>query len=176
MRGEKRKKKYKPNPISITELIALNSTGNARKMLKKYGKEDATGPEDLMIKITELYRDAPDKKEIEKQIAEMHPHKDFILKYCVAEPKAPKPEEIKVEPVIPTKNMTVIHDGYSNCDGGACQCKNKFSNACGCSQFSGFSGSMKQENEQQAQKTSDLAIVATVVLGVLAFGYMVHKS
>lgn len=80
------------------ELLAYNAIGPARKLLLKHNMSDAKDEIDLQDKLTELYQTAKDKIEIEKEFAEIHPHKEFILKYC-----SPPPVETKVivgEPMV----------------------------------------------------------------------------
>lgn len=77
--------------IPLLELYAYNATTPSRMLLKKYGKADANGYEDLQNKLSELYAEQTDKKAIEKEFAQFHPHKDFILKYLT-----PPPVETKV--------------------------------------------------------------------------------
>lgn len=81
----------KPKPtIPLMELLAFNSSIPARKLLRKYGKEDAIGYKDLQLKLEDLYSSLQDKLELEKELAEIHPHKDFILKYLTPEPAITK--------------------------------------------------------------------------------------
>ena len=77
--------------VTLLGTIANGSTGSARRLLKKYNMPDAVNHEDLEFKLTQLYRKTDDKIELEKDLAMIHPHKDFILKYC---------ETKKVEPEI----------------------------------------------------------------------------
>lgn len=77
----------KPKPtIPLMELLAINSDIPSRKLLRKHGKPDATSYKDLEYKLEELYKYAKDKTALEKEFAEIHPHRDFILKYLTPEP------------------------------------------------------------------------------------------
>src|SRR6478752_6420205 len=82
--------KIKKPPITITELLAINKTADCRKLLQKHGIADAKNYEGLQDKLVELYRSTPDKRELEKRVALMHPHKEFILKYCAPSVKVPE--------------------------------------------------------------------------------------
>ena len=84
-------KKQKPT-IPLLELLAINATGPARLLLKKHGKQDADGYEDLQYKLAELYDSEKDKLAIEKEFAEIHPHKEFILKYLTPQTTITIPE------------------------------------------------------------------------------------
>ncbi len=83
--------KKKKQTVPMMELLAYNSTDSARALLKKHGAEDAHGYLDLQHKLSDLYAGAKDKLEIEKSFAEIHPHKDFILKHL-----SPPPVKTKV--------------------------------------------------------------------------------
>lgn len=66
--------------ISLMTLLANEATKPARKLLKAYNKPDATDYEDLETKLAELYYSVPDKVQIEREFAAIHPHKEWILK------------------------------------------------------------------------------------------------
>ncbi len=77
----------KPKPkVELTELLAYNATASARKLLQKYGRQDAVGYEDLQEKLDDLYKYEKDKIAVEKDFASIHPHRDFILKYLSPPP------------------------------------------------------------------------------------------
>lgn len=181
------KKPKKPN-IRITELISVNKTADARKLLKKYGKEDAKDYADLENKLTKLYQETEDKKQLEKEIAEMHPHKKFILEHLAPDVLIKEKKDIVAEPIESKRgNLTVVDSGYSNCEGNPdCPCnKNKFSNACGCGSnfdgFSNFNGFGRQNNNENNQNTlmqmqhNQVMTLATV--GIIAlFAFMIYKE
>ncbi len=100
------KKVKKPKPtIPLLELLAKNSTAGSRALLKKYGFEDATGYDDLKLRLASMYNQAKDKIEIEKDFAEIHPHKELILKYLV--PPVPPTKVIVPEPVAAADGVTM---------------------------------------------------------------------
>jgi lipoprotein NlpI len=66
--------------ITLMTVLANEATGPSRKLLKQYGQPDAKNYQDLEIKLAELYFNTKDKVELEKQLAEIHPHKNWILK------------------------------------------------------------------------------------------------
>ena len=77
----------KPKPkVELTELLAYNATASARKLLQKYGRQDAVGYDDLQEKLDDLYKFENDKIAVERAFAEIHPHRDFILKYLSPPP------------------------------------------------------------------------------------------
>jgi len=91
--------------ITLMTLLANEATDGSRKLLKKYGQQDAKNYKDLEIKLAELYFKTSDKVKLEKELAEIHPHKKWILKNT--EP------EIKV-------TETVIEEKKSNLDDNYC--------------------------------------------------------
>jgi hypothetical protein len=113
------KRKSNKADITIMTLLAHEATSDARKLLKSYGVADAKSYDDLEVKLSELYVKTPDKIAFEKKLADIHPHKRFILKYN--QPKVV--EEVDVEktsnmvdddcPTTPTPN----YEKRSNADG-----------------------------------------------------------
>jgi len=133
-------KKKKPQ-ISLITLLAYQRTPQLRALLKKYGIEDAKNYSDLEVKIAQLYSNSDNKMEMEKEFAELHPHKSFILKHLA--PKEKTPEEVKEEMLKFAKEET------SNCDGNPdCKCNEKTSNACGCGGSYGVDGSQTGEKSK----------------------------
>ena len=76
-------------------LLANEATEDSRKLLKKYNKADAKDCADLEVKLAQLYFDTQDKLAIEKDFAEIHPHKNWLLKRTKVEEVA-KPEVAEV--------------------------------------------------------------------------------
>lgn len=114
----------KPN-ITLIKLLAIQRTPQLRAILKKYGKEDAKSYADLELKVAELYANSDDKIALEKEFAEIHPHKSFILKHLA--PKEKNIDEIKEE------MLKFANEETSNCEGNSkCKCNETKSNACGC--------------------------------------------
>jgi len=66
--------------ITLMTVLANEATGPSRKLLKQYGESDAKNYQDLEVKLAQLYFNTKDKVELEKQLAEIHPHKNWILK------------------------------------------------------------------------------------------------
>jgi len=66
--------------ITLMTVLANEATGPSRKLLKQYGQPDAKNYQDLEVKLAQLYFNTKDKVELEKQLAAIHPHKNWILK------------------------------------------------------------------------------------------------
>lgn len=74
----RKKKQYK----TLLSVLASGSTPEARRLLKDYCGEDAFSESDLENKLASLYATSTTKLDLEKEFAQIHPHKEFILKYC----------------------------------------------------------------------------------------------
>ena len=73
-----KRKQYK----TLLSVLASGSTPEARRLLKDYCGEDAFSEVDLESKLANLYAKSTSKLDLEKDFANIHPHKEFILKYC----------------------------------------------------------------------------------------------
>jgi hypothetical protein len=99
--------------VTLLGTIANGSTAGARKLLKKYKMPDAVNHEDLEYKLTQLYHKQDDKIELEKDLAMIHPHKDFILKYS---------QTTKEEPIIMEAPLETTKQEISESTSCACGC------------------------------------------------------
>lgn len=144
--------------VSMLALLANANTHNCRLLLKKLGVQDATNHLDLELKLAEMYKEAPDKIVIEKQFAEIHPHKDFILKHLA--PKVEPKDESIIEVIDPDvqgekamNSDSFISEDFHNASGER--------NSCSCgmcaSGFSGIDGAASNRNS-----TTDLTIIGLV--------------
>ena len=132
-----RTNKYKQR-VTLLGTIANGSTADARKLLLKNKQPDAINHKDLEYKLTKLYQTADDKLQLEKDLAEIHPHKEFILKYCS------KDSDLIKEPVENTEILNLEEKSTSNYGGCSCgnpNCPNNvnYSNCCGTSGINGKS-------------------------------------
>lgn len=173
-------KKQKTEYKTLLSVLANGSTDKAVALLKKHSGESASDTKDLEMKLARAYALSTSKRDIEKEFAEIHPHKDFILKYL--QPKvevAPlKPDalvtpETKAEKVNVTESV-MVHDGYSSANGHApcgnpnCTKCSRYFNCSGggdknCAPFSNASG------EQTLQSNNQLAVVGIVaVVGIIS--------
>ena len=99
-------------------LLAYESTADARRLLKKYGYPDAKSYGDLEVKLAELYYAVPDKLSLEKEFAEIHPHKNWVLKNAEhkCECKECKKNKEEKAPIAPP-TVAQIDGLKSNADG-----------------------------------------------------------
>jgi hypothetical protein len=72
--------------------------------LEKYNRPKAKDYKDLEIKLAELYFDTTDKKSLEQEMAEIHPHKNWMFKTLPQEPIIVEKEVIVEVPVVDTKS------------------------------------------------------------------------
>ena len=102
--------------ITLMTLLANEATDGSRKLLKKYGEQDAKNYKDLEVKLAELYFKTADKVQLEKEVAELHPHKKWILKNS--------------EPEVKVTETVIKEEKKSNLDSNDCPyCKD---NDCPC--------------------------------------------
>lgn len=66
--------------ITLMTLLANEAAKESAGVLEKYNKPKAKNHADLEVKLAELYFDQPDKIQIEKELAEIHPHKKWLVK------------------------------------------------------------------------------------------------
>lgn len=151
----KKKKKAEPK-IPLMELLAINSTAAARKLLKHYGAEDATSYVDLEHKLARLYENTKNKGgdllSLEKDLAQIHPHQEFILKRL-----CPPPVITKTTVKIP--ELTAPADGMqeeqSNCAGNP---------NCNCGKMSSFDSKPTIIDTKRLSKTEIIAGVAVIAI------------
>lgn len=196
--ANKPKSKKQKEYSTLLAVISSAATNDARAILRKYSGEDATDVKDLQQKLAQTWKYSAEKLDMEKDIAKIHPHKDFILKYNQPAPidvpaETPKPEEKVIKQV-------VVHDGlyenfeshapcgdptckkcnryFSSCDGNkSCNC-NKTSSACGCGSSS-FNGGGYSGADGQSSKSIDVTVVAVVgivaLVTVVVAGLIIYK-
>lgn len=73
--------------ITLMTILANEAANESRHILKKYKKPNAANHADLEVKLAELYFEQPDKIQIEKDLAEIHPHKKWLVKSLNLVPK-----------------------------------------------------------------------------------------
>jgi hypothetical protein len=131
MRKIRTKSNAKKKEITLKTMLAKEATSDSRKLLKKHGLQDANDHDDLETKLARLYLDSSNKISLEKEMAQIHPHKKWLEKYI--EPKIEIQEkiiEIKAEP-----------EKKSNADGDVnCKCST-------CRGYSQFTGALQQPKD-----------------------------
>jgi|688.fasta_scaffold01602_25 hypothetical protein len=148
---KKKKANSDKKDISLLTLLANESTSDSRKLLKKYKKEDAKSYLDLEQKLADLYFSAPDKIAIEKEMAKMHPHRDWIMKY-----EKPKEEIKAISPIVEVK----VEDVKSNASG-----ENSY--ICGCPNCRGMEVRSSFEGSEN-KKDNTILIAVLGIIGIVA--------
>jgi hypothetical protein len=164
-----KQKKYK----TLLSVLANGSTDEARALLIKNSGEDAKNEQDLESKLARMYANSSSKIDIEKQFAEIHPHKDFILKYIKPKEELQqlKPLDAPVvsdEKIVDAGKMVIAHDGYSSAN-GECECQNTC--PCMANKFSNATGESQVANNGSVNQT---ALVLGLVSVVAIFGMVLY--
>lgn len=141
----KKTKQYR----TLLSVLANGSTEKASGVLKKYSGETAKDTKDLEIKLAKMYAVSPSKLDIEKEFAEIHPHKDFILKYVKVDVK-PKQEPIQnnIADLPPDTKKVVLEEQSSF--SGVSHC------GCGCQLNSNFDADVNRQQNQPAQQNQPI--------------------
>jgi len=178
-------KAKKKNIGGLLGLLSVDATPEVNALLSKYGIATSNNPSDLVQKLADLYRNAPDKRILEKELSDIHPHKNFILQYSEKTPSVSKviSENVKFGDEQEVKQMLRQYistsppiNEFSNCEGNPnCNCHKKMSNACGCSSFSGFDSSTGVTLQGNAQNNNKELIIGGLIL-VTVLGLFLHHK
>jgi hypothetical protein len=66
--------------VTLMTLLANEATSDSRKLLNEYKQADATSEADLEQKLANLYFATDDKIQLEKKLANIHPHKNWLVR------------------------------------------------------------------------------------------------
>lgn len=107
----------------MLSLLANASTSDARRLLIQQTGEDARNKQELVQKLAQMYASSTNKLDLERQMADIHPHKDFLMKYVAVSNNNPPvtvtTTETNPNPVDVATEKTVF---ISNADGCQCNC------------------------------------------------------
>ena len=150
--------------ITIMGLLANSSTDDARLLLKKYGYPNARNRAELELSLAKIYKDADDKRQVEKDFAEIHPHKNFLKKYLTIE--TPKENvEIVAEKIVETP-LTTIEESTSNCNGDT---------TCSCCKSS-FDGTQKSNSLKLSENDKLIIFGMFGIVSILALVIVSQKN
>lgn len=155
-----KKQEYK----SLLLILATTCPEDCKAMLKKYNGEQpkTNNPKELEMKLGRMYAMSSQKLDIEKDLANIHPHKNFILKNQPVR---------QVEKEIPSivadgevkKDSIVIEEPKAS---DVCNCKcaqNRYSNADG------------NESASMMQRPDNQTIMMLSIVGIVAiFGMVLY--
>jgi hypothetical protein len=169
MSNNRLRSKGKRKDISLMTLLANESTADSRKLLKKYKQPDAVDYDDLETKLANLYFGTDDKVQIEKELAEIHPHKKWLLRNT--EPVVEiKKEEVVIEAKPEKKEETSNFNGGMGCNPNCPYCQAMMAQRLA----SGFSNANGQEGS--FTKPTDYVGVIGMVAVVGALFYVLSKN
>jgi hypothetical protein len=161
------RKKQPKREITLMTILASEATKESRKLLKKYNRPDAKSYADLEVKLAELYQSTPDKFLLEKEMAEIHPHKKWIIKRLELD----KPKEIKADVVeaekpkqMPASTNIVCANPYCPIHGTIPMCE--YSNASGNPMMLNPLSKPSGESKNEAVSKSPTDIIG--LLGIVA--------
>lgn len=123
----------------LLSLLSVEATKESRDLLKKHGKPDAKNYKDLESKLAELFQSCEDKKAFEKELCEIHPHKQFILRYVEKPVEKPTKIEAPNGVLMTPDNIKEILREYisSNSENSFSNCAGNPNCNCGSSSFTG---------------------------------------
>jgi hypothetical protein len=122
----------------LLSLLSVEATKESRDLLKKHGRPDAKNYKDLETKLAELFYACDDKKALEKELCEIHPHRNFILRYV----EKPAPKETKIEApngvaMTPDSIKEILREYISSNSENFSNCAGNPNCNCGSSSFTG---------------------------------------
>lgn len=89
------KHRLKKQEITLMTILANEATKESQAILKKYNQPKAQSYNELEMKLAELYfQPKTDKRVLEKELANIHPHKKWLVRTLELD-KKPKVDEVK---------------------------------------------------------------------------------
>lgn len=158
--------------IKVTDIVAIDSTQQAKRILAMNGLSPARSIDDLKNKLNQLLR--MNDEAILTQIADSHPDKDFILNYS---------SDVKSNATGKDNDSDLNSNGH----GKTCRCRNCQPYvtpyyAWGSSQeladdyMMGVDGSpvpmMLNRNKESNQKTGAMENIGMLGVGIIALGFV----
>lgn len=163
-----KKKQY----ATLLSVLAHASTNDARQLLLTNTGEKAVNKQDLEQKLAKMYAQSTHKVDLERQMAEIHPHRDFLLKYL---------KKVEVQPIqtqTPADTLTkydvgvektiTIAEPVSQADGVSCGC-----NCCRGSVPKNEITSNAEGDTQVRERRTDTALVIGMVSIVAILGMVI---
>ena len=146
-------------------ILANEATRQSQALLKKYNKSNAQSYSELEMKLAELYFEPKmDKIVLEKELAEIHPHKKWLVRTLELDKKADDEEEVKDEA---GKMPKVIIK--KSCHAQVCEDENCKIHGEKSSSFSGNSSS-----DSKKTSNSNIEIIGLVgVIGLISLTFII---
>jgi hypothetical protein len=144
-----KKKEYK----SLLTILTISNPSACKEILAKYSNDSSVRDmKELQMKLARTYAVSSNKIDMERDFAQIHPHKDFIMKYFLPKEEfVVKDSPVMIEtPAEPTKSA----------NGCNCECS-KYSNAEG------------NSPAPQGESISSNSIMMLSIVGIVAIVGMV---
>ena len=151
---------------SLLYIIANSCPSGCIEILKKYNGEKCTSknPKEIEMKLARMYALSASKIDIEKDFANIHPHKNFILKN--AETPKSKESDLIVSKDDGVINPIIVEKAPQNEDMKSCTCcKNTYSSADGTL--------TTNENVAKSNLELNIPIIALSIVGIIALTGMI---
>ncbi len=163
----------KRKDIDLLMLLSNEAVPECQKILSKHGKKPATDASDMYNKLKAIYF-SPDanKLELDKNFAEIHPHKKWLIRTLdlVDKSSIPKIQEtIKVEEKPVSKDISSSANGVVNSRCNCPNCTNQYSNANGLNESLIAMRSMYNSNKEI------IGMIALVAVIGLTFHFVNKK-
>lgn len=169
---------------TLLSVLANGSTHKANRLLKKHSGIGAKNVKDLELKLAKAYSDSTSKIDMEREFAQIHPHKDFILKYTL--PEILKQEELKKTDNNELQQLRIENERlkevelemnklsqqenknlafqHQPCNDPDCVYCGQYLNKEKSSNFNGTNENLANDNNRQ----SDMSIIAIALIGAFA--------
>lgn len=102
------RRRAKKREITLMTLLAWDATASARELLKKHNIPDAVNVADLEKKLSDLYLSSSDKIALEKELANIHPHRNWLIRTLDLIEKSKQPQQEKPTEDIPAPTKVEI--------------------------------------------------------------------
>lgn len=166
----RRQRTKKGRDITLMTLLAFEADKQAQALLKKKGRPGARDHNDLEQKLCRLYEETNDKMALEKELAQIHPHKDWLLRTLPPPPPVQEPQggAAETRAIDVRKETTSSFEGIDKEKHSCCACS-----SCSGEKSSGFNGGdVKNFLTKQDDGTKLIALIA--VIGI-TFYFLKHN-
>ena len=180
----RQRSRNKKRDITLMTLLAFESKPEAENLLKKYGKDPSSNScTELENKLVQLYYSVSDKPTLEKEMAQIHPHKNWLIKTL------PELNSIRNESggTAQTKLDDIEKEASSSFDSperetkkcNCPKCRERKSNCCGADgQYSSLDGSGEGvviDKRPSLRASNGLELIALVAIAGIVFYSLKNK-
>jgi hypothetical protein len=161
------KHRTKKKEITLMTILANEATKESQNILQKYKKPKAQSYSDLEMKLAELYF-APktDKLVLEKELAEIHPHKKWLIRTLELDKKPDLEKEVKIETLETPKKSVKETCISETCVDDDCEVHGK-------ERMSGFTGQSQSSSSGMIGRSSIEIIGLVGVVGLIGLTFII---